>query len=264
MTKQKEEKIAKKVDPIILVVVLLLLLFGLVMISSAGVVISQARFGDEYYFFRHQLFYGVIPGVIFLLIVQKIKYTFWKKIAVPLFVVSLLLLLLVFVPGLGVKLQGASRWINLGPISFQPTEMMKLSLILYLASWLEGRGKKIHDIYEGLLPFVGILAMVGLLIILQPDIGTLGAITVIAMTMFFVAGAPLSYIMSIIGGGIFMLLLLIKIEPYRMNRLVSFMNPGIDPQGIGYQISQALIAIGSGGILGAGAWTKQAEIQLFA
>ncbi len=248
----KQKPILKKVDPIILGVVLLLLIYGLVMISSAGIVVSKARFEDEYYFFRHQLFYGVIPGVVLLLIVQRVHYAFWKKIAVPLFVMALFLLLLVFVPGLGINLQGASRWINLGPISFQPTEIMKLALIIYLATWLEARGKRIKDFYEGLLPFIGILAFVGLLIILQPDIGTLGAISVIAIVMFFVAGAPLNFIVTLMGTGAFLLLLLIKIEPYRMNRLISFINPGIDPQGIGYQISQALIAIGSGGVFGLG------------
>ncbi|MEA2006872.1 MAG: putative lipid II flippase FtsW [Patescibacteria group bacterium] len=249
MTKQK---ITKKVDPIILAVVFLLLIYGLVMISSAGVVVSKARFEDEYYFFRHQLFFGVLPGVILLLVVQKINYIFWRKISVPFFIVSLVLLLLVFVPGFGVKLQGASRWINLGHISFQPTEMMKLALILYLATWFEAKGRKIKDFREGLVPFTGILALVGFLIILQPDVGTLGAISVIALTMFFVAGAPIRFIGTLVGAGIFLLLILIKIEPYRMNRFISFMNPEVDPQGIGYQISQALIAIGSGGIFGLG------------
>lgn len=250
--KKQSKKEARKVDPIILGVVFLLLVFGLVMISSAGVVVSKARFNDEYYFFRHQLFYGVIPGLILMYLVQKVNYEFWKKIAVPFFGLAVVLLLLVFVPGLGIKLQGASRWLNLGPISFQPTEMMKLALIVYLASWLEARGRKVKDFMEGLLPFGGIIALVGLLIILQPDIGTLGAITVIALIMFFVSGAPLRFITALVGAGVFLLLLLIKIEPYRMNRLTSFLNPEIDPQGIGYQITQALIAIGSGGVFGLG------------
>jgi cell division protein FtsW len=249
--KQKIQEKAKA-DPIILVVMFILLIFGLVMISSAGVVVSKIRFGDEYYFFKHQLFFGIIPGLILLYIVQKVRYSFWKKISFPLFIISIILLILVFVPGVGIRLQGASRWINLGPISFQPTELMKLSIIIYFASWIESRGPKLKDFKEGLVPFAVILGIVALLIISQPDVGTLGAIVVISLVMFFVAGVPLRYIASLIAAGIILLLLLIKIEPYRMNRLLSFINPELDPQGIGYQINQALIAIGSGGIFGLG------------
>lgn len=241
-----------KADQIIAGVVFLLLIFGLVMISSAGVVVSKARFQDEYYFFRHQLFYGVVPGLILFYIAQNIHYSFWKKLAMPLFLLALFLLLLVFVPGVGIRLQGASRWIDLGPVSFQPTEMVKLSLIIYFASWLQSRGRKIEDFKEGFLPFVGILAVVGFLIIKQPDVGTLGAITAIALTMFFVSGAPFKFMGYLIGSGFFLLFVLIRLEPYRMNRLISFLQPGTDPQGIGYQISQALIAVGSGGIFGLG------------
>lgn len=242
----------KKADPIILAVILILLVFGLVMISSAGVVVSKARFEDPYYFFKHQLFFGVIPGLILMFIVSKVHYQFWKKMALPLFIIALILLLLVFLPGVGVKLQGASRWVNLGPISFQPTELMKLAVIVYLASWLATRGDRIKSLREGLLPFAVIMAIVGFLIILQPDVGTLGAISVIALAMFFSAGAPVGYIFSLLGAGLVMLFLLIKLEPYRMSRLTAFLDPSVDPHGISYQINQALIAIGSGGILGLG------------
>lgn len=249
MTKQKQQN---KADPIISGVVFVLLVFGLVMISSAGVVVSMTKFGDEYYYFKHQLFFGIIPGLFLLYLVQKIKFSFWKKISLPFFILALFLLLLVFVPGVGVHLQGASRWINLGPVSFQPTEMMKLAIIIYLASWIETRGTKLNDFSEGLFPFMVILGGVALLIIAQPDIGTLGVVIAIALIMFFVAGVPIKYIFSLIGAGVVLLLILIKIEPYRMNRLLSFMNPELDLQGIGYQINQALIAIGSGGVFGLG------------
>ncbi|MEA1926556.1 MAG: putative lipid II flippase FtsW [Patescibacteria group bacterium] len=249
MTKQK---LQKKTDSILLGVVFALLVFGLVVISSAGVVVSKTKFGDEYYYFKHQLFFGVIPGLICLFLVQKIRYTFWKKISFPLFISALVLLILVFVPGVGIKLQGASRWINLGPISFQPTEMIKLTMIIYLGSWIAARGSKLKDFKEGLIPFAVILGIVALLVIAQPDVGTLGSIIVISLVMFFIAGAPLRYILSLVGTGAALLVVLIKVEPYRMNRLLSFMNPDLDLQGIGYQINQALIAIGSGGIFGLG------------
>lgn len=242
----------QKADPIILGVVIILLVFGLIMISSAGIAISKERFGDEYHLFRRQLFYGIIPGLICLFVVQKIHYTFWKKIAVPLFALAVLCLVLIFIPGFGLNLGGASRWLSLGPISFQPTEFMKLAIILYLASWIESRGKLISDFKEGFVPFVGILAVIGFLIIKQPDVGTLGAISIISLVMFFSSGAPIRFIMMLIGSGVGLLSVLIAMAPYRLNRLKSFMDASVDPQGMGYQINQALIAVGSGGIFGLG------------
>lgn len=242
----------KKVDPIILGVVLILLVFGLVMISSAGIAVSKDRFGDEYHLFRRQLFFGVIPGLIALFIVQKIHYSLWRKMAVPVFALAVLLLILIFIPGFGVKLQGASRWLSLGPIQFQPTEFMKLAIILYLATWIESKGSKIMDYKEGFLPFIGILGIVGFLIIKQPDVGTLGAISIISLVMFFVSGVPIKFMFALVGSGIALLATLIAVAPYRLNRLKTFADSTIDPQGIGYQISQALIAVGSGGIFGLG------------
>ena len=145
---------ATKADSILLSVIIMLLVFGLIMIASAGVILSRVRFGSDYYLFNHQLFFGIIPGLILMFIVQKIDYRFWKKIAIPFFFLALLALVLVLIPGVGKELQGASRWINLGPVSFQPTEMMKLAIIFYLALWIEGRGHKVKDFFEGLVPFL--------------------------------------------------------------------------------------------------------------
>lgn len=243
----------KKSDNILIFTIFALLIFGLVMITSAGVVYSQSRFDDQYYFFKRQLFYGIIPGFIACYLCQKIDYHYWKKISVPLFFISLILLVLVFVPGIGSRLYGASRWLQLGPISFQPSEMAKLSIIIYLAAWLESRGtKRIKDFFEGFLPFVGILALVGFLIIKQPDMGTLGVIVITMLAMFFSSGSKLSHLFWMAIGGIASFFMLIKLAPYRLNRLLIFLNPEMDPKGIGYHINQALIAVGSGGILGLG------------
>src|SRR5680860_316758 len=116
----------------LLIVVITLIVFGLIMISSAGIIYSQTRFGDAYYFFKRQLLFGAIPGLLLLYIAQKIDYNYWKKVAFPLFSISIIFLLLVFVPGIGVKVYGAMRWIEIGPITFQPSELAKLSLIIYL------------------------------------------------------------------------------------------------------------------------------------
>ncbi|KKP97396.1 MAG: Stage V sporulation protein E [Candidatus Moranbacteria bacterium GW2011_GWE1_36_7] len=240
-------------DKTLLTVVLTLLVFGLVMIASAGVIYSETRFQDAYYFFKHQLFFGVLPGLAMLYFFSKIDYHFWKKIAVPIFFVSVIFLVLVFVPGIGSKVYGASRWLALGPFSFQPSEMAKLAIIIYLAAWLESRGThRIKDVFEGLLPFAGIMGLIAFLIMKQPDTGTLGVIILTSFAIFFVSGARLKHLFAMGMVGLMSLWILIKIEPYRFNRILAFLDPSADARGIGYQISQALLAVGSGGLFGVG------------
>ena len=243
----------KSGDKTLLSAVLILLTFGLVMIASAGVIYSQTRYGDAYYFFKHQFFYGVIPGFFVMWLFQKIDYHYWRKIAVPFFFASVVFLVLVFVPGVGSKVYGASRWLQLGPFSFQPSEMAKLSIIIYLAAWLESRGaQRIKDVFEGLLPFLGIMGVIGFLIMKQPDTGTLGVIVLTSLSIYFVSGARMDHLVGMSGVGALGMWILVKIEPYRFNRILAFMSPAADPQGIGYQINQALLAIGSGGLWGVG------------
>lgn len=245
-------KIREKSDLLLLYAVLGLIIFGLIMIASAGIGYSRVRFGDEYFFFKRQLFFGVLPGLLIMAIIKNIDYRVWKKLAAPFFFVSIVSLILVFVPGIGARIYGANRWITFGSFSFQPAEMLKISLILYLAAWLESKKESIGDFYEGLVPFIMIVAMVSFLLIKQPDIGTLGVVILIAMSIFFVSGAKISHIFLMGVGGLMALLALIKFESYRMDRLMVFLSPELDPRGIGYQINQALLAIGSGGFFGVG------------
>ena len=242
----------KQIDTTLLFIVLALVVFGLIMIASAGVAYSRIRFGDSYFFLKRQILYGVLPGLALLFITQKINYNFWKKISFPLFISSLILLVLVFVPDMGIRSYGASRWLSLGPFSFQPSEMMKLSIILYLSAWLENREKEIKDFFEGFIPFIAIVSVVSFLLIKQPDMGTLGIIIFISMSVYFISGARINHILLMGAGGFVALFALIKFESYRMNRLLVFLHPELDPRGIGYQINQAMLAIGSGGIFGVG------------
>ncbi len=245
-------KQAGKSDRVLLYVVFALLVFGLIMVASAGIGYAQLRFGDMYYFFKRQLLYGVLPGLFILAIVSRIDYRVWRKFSFLAFGLSIVFLILVFVPGIGSRIYGASRWLQLGPLSFQPSEMLKISMIIYLAAWLESRQDRIKDFYEGLMPFLMIVALISFLLIKQPDVGTLGATIMIAMAVFFVSGAKLSHMLYMGAAGIASLFLLIKFESYRMNRFLVFLHPELDPRGIGYQINQALMAIGSGGIMGVG------------
>jgi cell division protein FtsW len=241
-----------KADRWLLAVVFLLIVFGLIMIASAGVAYSTSRFGDEYYFFKRQLFYGILPGLAGLIIAQAVNYQFWKKIAFPLFIASVIFLVLVFIPGIGSKVYGANRWVDIGILSFQPSEMLKFALIIYLASWLENRKENVKDFFEGVIPFIIIIAILSFLLIKQPDMGTLSVIILISMSMFFASGASLKHLLLIFAGGLAGFWILVKMESYRMNRLMIYLHPDLDPKGIGYQINQALLAIGSGGILGLG------------
>ncbi len=241
-----------KPDRILLFVILILIGLGLIVLSSASTEISRERFGKPYYYFVHQLIYGVGIGLIMFFVVQRIPYTFWKKLAVPILAISIIALILIFVPGLGFGYGGAKRWINLGFFSFQPSEIIKLGFIIYLAAWLEKREIEFKSFTQSTLPFLIIIGLIGILIIAQPDIGTLGVITVIGMVILFLAGARLSHIFVLFLGGLAALFALIKIAPYRMNRFLTFLNPEIDPLGISYQIKQALLAIGSGGLFGLG------------
>ncbi len=239
-------------DYILMFVTFALVIYGLLMLASAGIVMSQDNFGESYYYFRHQLFYGVLVGLFFWIIFQRIDYHLLKKLALPGFILTIILLILIFIPGLGYGYGGADRWIKFGSLSLQPSEVCKLTFILYLALWLEKRGRTLTNFQTGFLPFIFLVGLVGFLLVIQPDVSTLGIICLTALAIYFLAGAKLYHIAFLILSGVGILAVLIKTAPYRMQRLTVFLHPEVDPQGIGYQINQALLAIGSGGILGLG------------
>ncbi len=239
-------------DRVIKLILFLLIGTGLTAIASAGVSYGNVRFDDPYYFFKQQLI-GLGAGIILLLICERIPYTLWRRLVMPIFLTALGLLILVFIPGFGTTVYGAARWVDLGPISFQPSEVMKLAIVLYLAAWLSTKGERqAKDFYRGFLPFLVILMVVGFLIIKQPDTGTLGLIFCVSMTIFFASGASIAHLFALFFGAIAFLAVLIKIAPYRMQRFLVFLNPEHDPLGAGYQMTQALLAIGSGGLFGVG------------
>ncbi len=172
--------------------------------------------------------------------------------SLPFLILSLGLLVAVFLPGLGVTAKGAMRWTKLGFFSFQPAEILKLSLIIYFAAWFSGRSEKVRNWSYSMLPFLVILGFVGLLLAGQPDIGTLSMVAMIAVAMYFLAGSEIKHffiLMAILAVALF---LLVQFTPYRFNRLLAFVNPEGDPQGISYHVNQAKLGIGRGGLLGVG------------
>ena len=230
----------------------ILLVFGLTMLSSAGIVDAQRKFGSSYYYFYHQLLFGILPGLLLAYLISRVKYDIWRKISLPILFGALFLMALVFVPGLGYGAKGAVRWVSLGGFVFQPAEILKISLIIYFAAWFGSRYDRLKSWGYGLAPFFIVLGFVATLLAKQPDVGTLIVVSVIAIGMYFVAGVTLKQIGGIALIAIIGLALLIRFEPYRWDRLKSFMNPDQDPRGISYQVNQATIAIGSGGLFGVG------------
>src|SRR3989338_8451114 len=166
----------------------ILIIIGLAVLSSAGIVEAQKRFGSAYYYFFHQLLYGIAPGVLLAYIFSKIDFRLWKKLALPILLGALALMTLVFVSNFGFGAKGATRWLDIGGIIFQPAEILKLSLVIYFAAWLCGRyGRTCHWLY-GAAPFFIVLGFAALLLALQPDIGTFIVVSLIALVMYFVAG----------------------------------------------------------------------------
>ncbi len=212
------------------ILVFVLIVFGLVMLSSAGVVEGQKRFGSPYYYLSHQFLYGVLPGIALFFIFSKINYKFWKKISLPLLICVLGLMVLVFVPGVGFGLKGAQRWINLRFLTFQPSELLKFTLVVYLAAWFGRKESRLEGGPQAMIPFLLVLGFVGLLLLLQPDMGTLILVTSIAISMFFFAGARFSHFAILILVLALLIGALSIVEPYRLDRLKSFINPSADKQ----------------------------------
>lgn len=238
-------------DYVYLGLIAVLLVVGLVVLSSASSVLGFTQYGDSLHYLKKQVL-ALAIGIVAFLITFNIDYHVWRRWAVPIMMVTVILLLLVFVPGIGPALLGAHRWLVLGPILFQPSEVAKLSFIIYLAAWFERRDHIIGNFRQGLVPFLVALAVIGGLVLLQPDLGTTLIIILIAITLFFSAGGSIRHLAGLLLLGVVLGALAIKLAPYRAARFTVFLNPAADPQGIGYHIQQAWLAIGSGGWFGLG------------
>lgn len=240
----------------------ILIFFGLLMLFTSSIVLSKEKTqinndpttGNPTYYLVHQILYGLLPGIILAFILSRLSIDALKKIAPFFALLAIIFLIAVFIPGVAFKSGGAVRWINIGGFTFQPSEFAKLSLILYLAAFFEKKieTKKITSFKEGLLPFLIILAPFVLLLLLQPDMGTLGTLCFIALLMFFSAGGSLSHVFLLVFLGIVLLLCAIFVFDYQEERIFTFLNPEEDVLGSSYQINQSLIALGSGGVFGVG------------
>lgn len=245
-------KRANSADLQLLLIVFGLVIFGGIMVYSASTVVSYKNFGNTSYYFVHQLAYGIVLGLLGMYLFSRIDYHFWQKFIPAAVVGALILLILVKVPGVGFVSGGASRWIKLGPLLFQPSEIAKLALIMYLSGWISRRGGQLKNFYFGFFPALVLTVLFAALILWQPDLGTMLVVAATAVLMFFAGGVKLNQLFWVLASGLLALAGLIYLEPYRLNRFTTFLNRSFDRLGISYQINQALIAIGSGGLWGYG------------
>lgn len=238
-------------DNKLIIVVGVIVIFGLISLSSASAVVAYDKFGDVYYYFKHQLF-GFGLGVVAFLFFSRVDYHLWRKYAFWFLIGSIVLLLLVFIPGLSAHYGKARSWINVFGFSLQPSEFVKLSFLLYLSAWLETRKKTLGDISQGIGPFIAVLGLIALLMLLQPDLGTLSIVTATSLIVYFTGGGKIKHLIIICVMGLLALTALVNIKTYQQDRFKCLVDPNYDSRGVCYQVNQSLIAVGSGGVLGRG------------
>lgn len=238
---------SKKPDYFLLGTFIALVSLGILVLAGTSAPLSQENFGNTTYYLFHQIKFGLLPGLFLAFLFYKISLSFLKKFSFLFLLTALFFLGLVFLPGVGANLGGASRWLDFGFFSFQPSEFLKISFIIYLSAWLSKK-----EATKNFLPFLIIIGFISFFLIEQPDISTLGVIVLTAIIMYFSIATPFWHTILMIFSGLAGLAALIKIAPYRFNRVLVLLKPDADPMGIGYQIKQSLIAVGSGGIFGLG------------
>ena len=245
-------KYHRKPDFALLGVTVILIILGVLILTSISASLSFERFGSSYYYLKHQFLVGFLPGIIIGFLVFLIPLDFFKRNILFFLLINLFFMGLVFLPKLGVSLGGASRWIKVGPVFIQPSEFLKITFLIYLASWLSARALHQKNWKQMLVAFLIIIGVLGAFLISQPDVGTLGIIVSVSVLMYFLSDTPIWHSILIILIGIIALVVLVKVAPYRAARILVFLNPDTDPMGMGYQMKQALISVGSGGISGLG------------
>jgi cell division protein FtsW len=247
-------------DRSVLAVAVVLALVGLVMVFSASAVVAGNRYHDSIYFLKRHLVWLTF-GFLLLQVSSRLDYTVWRRLALPILAVTCLLLVLVLIPSLGVVAKGARRWLRLGPISVQPAEMVKLVVVLYLAGYLAKKEGYITEFARGFLPPLLVVGLLAGLVLLQPDLGTVVVIGFVTLGLLFLAGARLVHLFGLVPFVLPAVAVLIWKSPYRLQRLMTFLDPMKDPTGAGFQVNQSFLAFGSGGLFGVG--LGEGEQKLF-
>lgn len=240
-----------KIDKVFLGIVISLLVVGIFSFVSA----SLGVFSKNEVKFLSILYgqaIGLIVGLGLMLVAIKIPYKFWRNYAFYFFVLSLLVTLLVFIPGLGFRHGGATRWLTIGGMSFQPVELLKIAFVFYFATWLSWVKNKAKEVKYGILPLGIILGIITLVLIKQPDHKSIILLVFAASAMLIVSGVPWKYIISVLGISLVIFSLMVLTRPYLKSRVMTFLDPGHDVLNQSFQLNQSLIAIGSGEVWGRG------------
>ena len=230
-----------------------LISLGLIMIYSASIAIAESEHGEAgslYYLTRHVSY--ILIGLILGAIAFQIPTRVWRTFVPYLFLGGVLLLVLVLIPGIGREINGSQRWISLVVVNFQPSELMKLLMILYVSDYVVRKSSSLNDLRRGFLPLWFVIGIVGVLLLREPDYGAFVVITAIAVVIMFLGGMSLKLFAGLASALLIGFVLLVLFEPYRMDRIIAFMDPWADPFGKGYQLSHALIAFGRGEWFGVG------------
>ncbi|MBI2013707.1 MAG: cell division protein FtsW [Candidatus Colwellbacteria bacterium] len=236
----------------ILVAVFLLIALGFLFLASASSDLGKVRFDNAYYYIWRQIIYGASVGLVGFFLALKIPYKNLKPYTFYLLIASVGLVALTFTP-LGIVLGGARRWLQFGPFVFQPAEILKFTFIMYLAAWLSSERKnRSKSFYNGFLPFIVLSGTIGGLLLLQRSTSAVLITMLSALCVYFISGAKWRYILAVFGLGALVLPLVIYFTPYRLERVLTFLDPAQDTSGASYQIDRAKVTIGSGGFLGVG------------
>lgn len=236
-------------DPILLGCVIALLLLSILMISSASLSVAEVRYGDPFQIIRHWLFY--IPvGVVLMWLVSGANPSQLKVMAMP--AIGLAFVVMVLLLAFGNDMNGATRWFSLFGMSFQPVEIMKIAVVLYVAYYLASFPERLHHFATGLAPMLIVLAIAVLLLMLQPDFGNSVLLIITCFCLWFIGGVPFRHLFGVLMCVLPLAIVAVLAEPYRAQRFFSFTDPWADPLGSGYQLAQSMIAFGSGGLTGTG------------
>jgi cell division protein FtsW len=241
----------RSMDVVLLFSVFALVGLGLVMVYSASSALALERNGDSLFYLKRQMISACL-GFLGLLVLSQVPYRWFGTMVYPILFGSLAIMVLVCIPGVGHEVGGARRWLHMGGFSFQPSELGKIGLAVYLAYSLSKKGEKVRDFSIGFVPHFLVLGLMLMPVLLQKDLGAAVLMTVLTITMLFVAGARLLHLAGAGAAGACMLAVAIILEPYRLERLKAFLNPWADPHNSGFQIIHSFMAFGSGGVLGAG------------
>lgn len=237
-------------DFTLMITVLVLVVVGIVMVFSSSHYYALSKMKDSYHFLKRELAWAGI-GLLAMLFTMNLEYPKYKKVSKYAYILSIVLLIIVLTPA-GTRINGAKRWIGVGGFTIMPGEVTKICAIIFVAHHLSKKPGQIKDFFKGVVPVLMIIGIYFALIILQPNMSTAMTITLIIVSMMFVAGMRWLHVSLMGGSGLVLVAIMIMMKPYRMRRITGFLDPFADPQGTGYQVIQSLYALGSGGLFGVG------------